>query len=149
MSVKMVPSQTEPGALDLVADPPARQPAVTYYPERKLWNLKADYSCQWEGHTLTVTAPFWFDLSSVPRGVWPLIAPFELGIRAPLFHDWLYRFGGDPPEEEGSIEPPRTYVRSQADELFRQHMLEDGVPGWRVRLAYRAVRWFGSRAWRD
>lgn len=39
---------------------------------------------------------FRFDLASLPREAWPLIAPFELSIAAPLLRDYLYRSGGAP-----------------------------------------------------
>jgi hypothetical protein len=43
---------------------------------------------------IQIPAGFVFDLASVPRVLWWLIAPFELSIVAPLIHDWLYRVEG-------------------------------------------------------
>ena len=96
--------------------------------------------------TITVPAGFRFDLSSVPRVFWSLIAPFELSIAAPLVHDFLYRHGGKPPE--GSVAPPRAYTRAEADRTFRAMMEAEGVSAWRRTAAYLAVRAFGGRAWR-
>ena len=101
-----------------------------------------------DGETaITVPAGFRFDLSSVPRVFWSLIAPFELSIAAPLAHDFLYRHGGQPPA--GSIEPPRTYTRAEADRLFLTIMQAEGVAPWRRIPAYLAVRLFGRSSWRS
>jgi hypothetical protein len=121
-------------------------PVLTYLGGDR-WRLEADYSYQDGSHRITVPAGFEFDLSSVPRAFWSLIAPFELSVTAPLLHDFLYETGGDPPA--GAIEPPRTYTRREVDELFRSVMEQEGVPAWRRRLAYAAVRTFGGRAWKS
>jgi hypothetical protein len=120
-------------------------PVLTYIGDDR-WRLEQDYVYQDGEHRITVPAGFEFDLSSVPRALWSVIAPFELSVTAPLLHDFLYRYGGHPP---GAIEPPRTYTRKEADELFRRVMEEEGVPAWRRHAAYAAVRLFGRRAWRD
>ena len=87
-----------------------------------------------------------FDLSSIPRLFWPVIAPFELSITAPLVHDFLYAHGGEPPP--GSVSPPRTYTRRETDRIFRVIMRAEGVAAWRRILGYAAVRLFGRSAWR-
>ena len=129
-----------------IADSALSAPVVTHLGGRR-WRLEQDYHYQHGDHRITVPAGFEFDLSSVPRAFWSLIAPFELSIAAPLLHDFLYRYGGDPPA--GAIEPRRTYTRREVDELFRTVMEEEGVAPWRRSLAYRAVRLFGGGAWRE
>jgi hypothetical protein len=94
---------------------------------------------------ITIAAPFEFDLATIPRIFWPLIAPFELSIVAPLAHDFLYLNKGDPPPP--ALVPPRTYTRADADALFRRLMRAEGIPAWRRVLAYAAVRVFGAPAW--
>lgn len=121
------------------------RPLVFFYPKFKTWRLAEDFAWQHGEHLLIVTSPFDFDLASIPRIVWPLLASHELGILAPLFHDWLYRSGGT--GFPGSITPARTYTRAQADALFKMHMELDGVSWWRRNVAYRAVRWFGGSSW--
>jgi hypothetical protein len=121
-------------------------PVLTYLGDDR-WRLEQSYAYQDGDHRITVPAGFEFDLSSVPRAFWSVIAPFELSITAPLLHDFLYHYGGNPPA--GSIEPPRSYTRKETDELFRSVMEQEGVAAWRRRLAYSAVRLFGGRAWRD
>jgi hypothetical protein len=111
------------------------------------WRLEADYAYRNGATTITVPAGFRFDLSSVPRALWWLIAPFELSIAAPLLHDFLYLHGSLPPA--GSVDPPRTYTRADADRVFREVMRAEGVPAWRRLLGYAAVRLFGRNAWRS
>lgn len=111
----------------------------------KLWRLEQPYSYSGDNHTITVPALFEFDLASIPRALWWLIGPFDLSIAAPLIHDFLYRYQGQPPT--GSIVPPRTYKRKEADQLFRAMMKEEGVWWWRRAAAYRVVRLVGGIAW--
>ena len=122
-----------------------RAPVVSYVGEGQ-WRLEADYTYRDGDTAITVPAGFRFDLSSVPRLFWPLIAPFELSVAGPLVHDFLYRHGGRAPE--GAVEPPRTYTRREADGLFRTMIEAEGVPAWRRTIAYLAVRAFGGGAWR-
>ena len=117
-------------------------PLISYDVPARLWRLEADYAYFDDPHQITVQSQFTFNLASVPRAFWWLIAPFELSIVAPLIHDFLYRHRGNPPA--GSIVPPRRYTRKEADLLFRNAMAQEGVPAWRRVAAYHAVRWFGS-----
>lgn len=121
-------------------------PPVLTYGGGGHWRLEADYPYHDGPTAITVPAGFRFDLSSVPRALWWLIAPFELSIVAPLLHDFLYESGGRPPDV--SIHPPRTYTRAEVDRLFLGIMEAEEVAPWRRGLAYAAVRIFGRRAWR-
>lgn len=120
-------------------------PVLTYLVSERKWRLEEVYRYRDGAHQIAVPDQFTFDLASIPRLFWWLIAPFELSMAAPLLHDFLYRYRGDPPS--GSIEPPRVYSRKQADALFRRVMAGEGVSRWRRAAAYRAVRWFGGAAW--
>lgn len=126
-------------------------PVITYdplAPADESWVLREDYKYfdRETGVWIKVPAGFRFDLASVPRAVWSIIAPFELSIAAPLLHDFLYRHGGAPPR--GTIRPYRAWTRAEADRLFRDVMAREGVPGWRRWAAYLAVRAFGGGSWR-
>ncbi len=121
-------------------------PPVLTYLGGGHWRLEADYTYHDGATAITVPAGFRFDLSSVPRAFWSLIAPFELSIVAPLMHDFLYESGGRPPDV--SIHPPRTYTRAEVDRMFLRIMEAEEVAPWRRALAYAAVRTFGRRAWR-
>lgn len=122
-------------------------PVVTYIGPGNVWRLEESYSYQDGNNVITVPEGFEFDLASIPRALWWLISPFELSIAAPLLHDFLYQHKGDPPS--GSIVPPRTYSRKEADDLFRTVMEQEGVPAWRRSLAYAGVRAFGWLGWRN
>jgi hypothetical protein len=121
-------------------------PRVTYDPAERRWRLEGPFTYDHDGHAIHVPEGFEFDLATVPRPLWWLIAPFELSIAAPLIHDFLYRYRGEPPA--GSIVPERTYSRGDADRLFRRMMKEEGVKAWRRGLSYVAVSIFGCWAWR-
>jgi len=80
-------------------------PPILSFVGGRQWRLEADFWFPDAGRVITVPKGFLFDLSSVPRALWWLIAPFDLSVVAPLIHDFLYRYGGKPPA--GSI--PRGY----------------------------------------
>lgn len=130
-----------------IPDSALRPAVVSYLEERGLWRLDQPYSLAFDDYRIRIPAGFEFDLASVPRPLWWLIAPFELSIAAPLIHDFLYRSAGRPPA--GTVVPPRTFTRAQADRLFLEIMRREHVAAWRRKLAYLAVRLFGSFWWRD
>lgn len=103
-------------------------PVVLTYDSEDGWRLNEDYVYDDSGTTIRVEHGFTFDLSSVPRMLWPVIAPFDLSIAAPLLHDFLYRCGGSAP---GSVQPLKVYTRSDTDTLFRKIMEQEGVAAWR------------------
>jgi Protein of unknown function (DUF1353) len=118
-------------------------PIVSY--REGTWLLEAAYGYDDGGTRLTVPAGFRFDLASVPRLFWPLVAPFELSIAAPLLHDFLYRHAGAPPPP--AVLPPRRYARRDADRLFRDVMAAEGVAAWRRHAAWAAARVLGAPSW--
>ena len=118
---------------------------VSYDVANESWILLSDYTIDHQGTQLTARKDFSFDLSSVPRAFWIFVAPNELSIVAPLFHDLLYRFRGRLPA--GDATPPRTFSRKDTDLLFLELMEIEQVPLWRRSVAYRAVRVFGGVRW--
>jgi hypothetical protein len=100
---------------------------VTYDEEKETWVLVNDYVyVEEDGTRLMAPAGFEFDLSSVPRVFWIFIAPNELSLVAPLFHDLIYQYRGDLPD--GLVEPDRLFTREDADRLFLHLMEPEGVP---------------------
>ena len=101
-------------------------------------------------YRLVVPEGFEHDFASVPRPLWALVAPIDLGI-ASIFHDWLYVRAG----RVGTLrwagagwEPVATpWTREDADRLFGRLMREQGVARWRRRAAYLAVRVVAGRFW--
>ena len=122
-------------------------PPILSYVGGDRWHLEADYAYRDAETTITIPRGFEFDLSSVPRLLWWLIAPFELSVAAPLLHDFLYLYGGRPPS--GSVVPARIYNRAEVDAMFRGIMRKEGVASWRRALGYLAVRACGRSAWRS
>ncbi|MCK6621973.1 MAG: DUF1353 domain-containing protein [Calditrichaceae bacterium] len=129
-------------------------PVITYLVAEKCWRLEGPYELPAGAvlprdpqTALKIPAGFKFDLASIPRPLWWLIAPFELSIAAPLVHDFLYRSGGNPPQD--SVTPPRSYTRKETDQIFKHLMKGERVKPWRMNSAYLAVRWFGGKAWKD
>lgn len=101
-------------------------------------------------YRLVVPEGFDHDFASVPRPLWTLIAPIDLGV-ASIFHDWLYVWAGQVETlrwVDGAWEPVQTpWTREQADRLFGRLMREQGVVRWRRRAAYLAVHVFAKRFW--
>ncbi len=99
-------------------------------------------------HTISALKGFEFDLASIPRIFWSIIASHELSLAAPLFHDLLYKRGGK--LHQGELAPTgRVFVRSEVDDLFLELMTKANVPTWKRYTAYLAVRGFASFAWND
>lgn len=110
------------------------RPHVDYDVDAGTWLLLEDWSGRINGWSGEIPAGFRYDLSSIPRLLWPLIGPHELSVVAPLIHDWLYR--------------TQTVTRRNADRVFRLTMRDQGVGPCRRKAAWLAVRVFGWAAWR-
>ena len=130
------------------------EPTVRVTPEPLLWydvrgrtwrQGPTDVTCEdgVRGRTFVVPALTQTDLSSIPRVLWLVVAPFELSTAAPVVHDWLYRHGGAPPDLATT-----PYTRAAADALFGDVLAVEGVSRGRQRLAVLAVRLFGWWNWR-
>ncbi|MGF1531624.1 MAG: DUF1353 domain-containing protein [Puniceicoccaceae bacterium] len=120
---------------------------VSYHIDQNQWTLAQAWSLQCGSFALFIPAGYSFDLASVPRWFWTIIAPFELSLPAPLVHDYLYEFRGRPRPPQ--VDPVRTFTRLESDRLFLQIMQAEGIAGWKRHLAYRAVRLFGACYWND
>jgi hypothetical protein len=122
---------------------------ITYVVSRREWMVVEDCSYKFGKWTLTAPKDSFTDLASVPRFLWPMVSSFELSIEAPLFHDLLYRCGGDLPD--GQLEPledpKHTFLRKDADALFYKLMEKRQIAKWKRDVAYRAVRMFGGHRW--
>lgn len=141
----MIAHAAAPHAPDAIAVGDVARPLVFYSPSERTWRLAQDFRRTIDGRDWFIAAPFDFDLASVPRVLWGVVASHELGVLAPLCHDFLYRNGGCPPD--GCISPAHAYTRREADALFLEQMKEDGVSWIRRTVAYRAVRMFGGSSW--
>ena len=92
------------------------------------------------------------DLASVPRGIWWLIAPWDIA-RAAIIHDLLYkrirqyRLKFEDIDDPNVEQIQRTYklAKKAADDVFLKGMLDanPSVPKWKIYSAYYAVVLFG------
>ena len=91
----------------------------------------------WRGKRVTVPVGFRSDGASVPRFFWRFVFPpgDTRAMRAAFVHDWIYRTH------------PDGWTKEEADELFRELLLEDGMPERYARRPYWGVRLFGGDAW--
>lgn len=128
-------------------------PFVTYDAHRGVWLLERDFHARPStlAHAaIVIPGGFETDLSSVPRPLWNIAAPFELSIGGAITHDWLYRHGGNATIEHAGTPPVPgtwTFTRPEADRFFLDFMQEEGVSWLKRQVAYRAVRLFGGSSW--
>tara|TARA_Y100000310_G_scaffold221436_2_gene223020 strand:+ start:4695 stop:5126 length:432 start_codon:yes stop_codon:yes gene_type:complete len=85
------------------------------------------------------------DGASIPRFFWRLIGPPLHADYAPaaVIHDAAYE-GTLLWTEKGVVQ---LFTREEADDLFLFLMEKLGIPPWRRKMMFRAVRWFGKKAW--
>ena len=100
---------------------------------------------------ITCSKGFKTDLASVPRGIWWLIAPWDIA-RAAIIHDLLYLRIRQYRKKNllnpnKSTENPRTISQAKktADNIFLMAMKDSDpkVSSWKIYAAYYAVHWFG------
>ena len=130
---------------------------LTYDARRKVWVVMFEYALELPvtkdrlGLRFKIPQNFEFDLASIPRILWPLVGSFELSLVAPLIHDYFYQFKGDGPhhwfvDDVGWLPDEDSLItRKEADQLFLELMLMEGIPTWKAKAAYYAVRMFGPR----
>jgi hypothetical protein len=75
------------------------------------------------------------DFASIPRFFWRILPPWDTHRKAALIHDFLYSTG--------------THPKKIADKVFLEAMKALSVPAWKAQTMYRAVKWFGFKAWND
>jgi len=129
---------------------------VTYVTLQRTWTLVDTYRLTLpidERNAVAFEIPmgFDFDLASIPRFIWPLISSFELSLVAPLIHDYCYQYKGVAAHHVWLTDgvPAQNMfddiTRAEADKLFLNLMIREGVPKWKAKSAYSAVRLFASR----
>jgi len=84
---------------------------------------------------VTVPEGFVTDLASIPRGFWSIRRPEGRHAFAAVVHDFLYW--------------TQTKTREEADNIFKQAMLDSRVGKNEAESLYQAVRWFGQSAWEN
>lgn len=94
-----------------------------------------------KGCTAEIPEGLIVDGASVPRAAWCFMSPDGLHRRAALCHDVAYGLKGE--FQTWSL------TRKEADEMFYDFMVEDGVSRFRAGTAYNAVRVGGWLPWRN
>lgn len=156
LRITMEPSQQSLQITRLQPDESNLPPVyVTYIAARKVWMLLADYRLVYEDRPgnrmieFMIPIHFEFDLASIPRFLWPIISSFELSIAAPLIHDYLYRYKGRPIHHTATLHSvefvSQKISRKRADEIFYDIMILEGVPEWKAKAAFHAVRMFAPK----
>ncbi|MEP0266382.1 DUF1353 domain-containing protein [Dokdonia sp.] len=136
-------------------------PTISWDQGKRIWILEENVQVgiqvkdQTDPYQLQIPEKFNFDLASVPRLLWAIIAPFELSIIAPLVHDYLYEYKGKLYiGEDHQITSEKTdtaiYInRLEADTIFLNHMKQEGIGKTKRYLCYYGVRWVGGKYWKE
>ena len=93
---------------------------------------------------VSVPKGFVTDLASVPRGIWWLIAPWDIA-RAAVIHDLLYKRIRQYRAEGGDDKDIISKAKKAADDVFLMGMkdAEPTVAKLKIYSAYNAVKLFG------
>jgi len=96
------------------------------------WQLIAPFVFTVDGERFTVPAGFWTDFASIPRALWRIISPYDIG-KGPVPHDFGYYTG----------------LKGKAfwDSVLLACMEYEDVAGWKHQPVYQAVNWFGGWTW--
>ena len=94
---------------------------------------------KWNGREFVVPRQFQSDGCSVPRLLWRLVSPqiHPKTLRAAIGHDYIYRV-----HLVG-------WTRAEADKMFYELMVEDGMARFSAWIAYKGVRIFGGYSWNE
>jgi len=123
-------------------------PAISYVGGS--WVLAEDcvYATN-DGPVITAKRGFKTDLASIPRFLWFLLAPFELTLAGPIFHDLIYRLAGSIAPPDGEVVPSeKVFTKDEADDIFLELMTREKISYGIRNAAYIAVRLFGKSSWR-
>lgn len=102
---------------------------------RANWQIVASfpYQSSLAGDIITVPCGFITDFGSVPRFFMMFALFGDVGHEAATVHDYLCR--------------RKMLARSVADKIYREALIEMGVPAWRWRAMYVGVRVGAVLAW--
>lgn len=96
------------------------------------WKLIAAFEFSVGEQNFTIPEGFTTDFASVPRQLWSVLSPYDLGVGC-IPHDAGYRF--------------HWANKDYWDLVFLMCMEKDGIAWWKRQAAYYAVHWFGQPAW--
>lgn len=128
-------------------------PDAVFLPTMGKWMLRRPFTYVTDGRVaIAIRTGFLFDGASTPALSWLIgFQPWAFGEAAPLVHDALYRVGGKGiasivtiMDAEGN---DRKLTRKEADQIFREAALREGVSERKASIGYWALRAFGRWAW--
>lgn len=103
-----------------------------------LWRLNDELVFAVTNGRITVPKNFITDGASRPQVTGSLCNRMSgAEAEAAVLHDWLYSKDSGP-----------GLRRKQADDIFYDAMVEDGVPKWKAKLIYAGVRVGGGKSWK-
>ena len=116
------------------------EPLIMVCAEPYQWSVYADFMYYAEDAPIIIPEGFRTDLASIPRLLhWlPHLHPNGRCRRAAVVHDFLY-----------SKSCTYRISRREADEIFRQALVDEGLGKRTAKAYYYAVRWFAGRNWRN
>lgn len=89
---------------------------------------------QTTGFRINIPAGFTYDLASVPWAFTRILPKAHpLMFKAATVHDYLYW--------------KHIGTKEEADNIFYEIMVQEGMPLWKAKAAYQAVNLFGQSAW--
>lgn len=111
-------------------------PKVEPVVESEVWRLTEDFCCRVDSSLFIVPKGFLTDGASIPRFLWRLCGHPMTTKRFPIavVHDYLYS-------------EPGGRTRAEVDELYRDGLVELGLPKWKANVEYAAIRLFGGSHW--
>jgi hypothetical protein len=112
-----------------------REPSMIPHGKTKFLELEHDWYFWYNGKQYWIPAGYWIDGASIPWIFWALIGtPTEPDFWAfALMHDWVYL--------------THILTRSQADEGAYQFLQYKGIPEWKCKAIWAAVRTGGAFVW--
>jgi Protein of unknown function (DUF1353) len=118
---------------------------------RSLWGVQHELTYEaGDAHDqITVPKGFVTDLASIPRPLWSVYPPDGPWVKAAVIHDFLYFTQGDGIWfKHGGVARAKPYERREADDIFREAMVDRGIGGVDRSAIWAAVRVAGGKAWR-
>jgi hypothetical protein len=112
-----------------------------------VWYLDQPYTRETSIGTVRVSAGFKWNGASVRRILWNIIPPWGSYSGAALVHDWLYEHHRRMTDVTSCASSTKKVTKEEADRVFYELMLEDGVRKSRAYTMWLAVALCGAKAW--
>lgn len=98
------------------------------------WSLLRPFIFFVEEKKFEVPANFWTDFASIPRIIWPIISPYDIG-KGPIPHDFGYFTGLE--------------TKEYWDQIIIDCMALESIATWKQKVVFRAVDILGGKVWNE